>query len=168
MKENNKKPKKTKETGKAKKTGSARLMEMSVMLSWEFVLENNRDKLRGGPGLTQETAWEILETSSPEAVELEYDVMRELSLPRASRQKLVVDEDGRRYDVHEIGEGEKESDKLQMWFDITAYWENLGKKKTQTKRERKRERKEKVRRIQGLTDISVPRKTRSQQEVISE
>ena len=151
MKENNKKPKKTKETGRTKKTGSASLMETSVMLSWEFVLENNRDKLRGGPGLTQETAWEILETSSPEAVKLEYDVMRELLLPRACKQKLVVGEDGRHYDVHEFCE-EGESDELQMWFDITAYWGNLGKKKTQTKRERKRERKEKVRRIKGLTD----------------
>lgn len=144
MKENNK---------KTEKTGITKLLETSVMLSWEFVLENNRDKLRGGPGLTQETAWEILETSSPEAVELEYDVMRELSLPRAHGQKLVSGEDGRTYDVHEFcGEGKGESDKLQMWFDITAYWENLGKKKTQTKRERKRERKEKVRRIKGLTD----------------
>ena len=127
MKENNKKPKKTKETGRTKKTGSASLMETSVMLSWEFVLENSRDKLRGGPGLTQETAWEILETSSPEAVELEYDVMRELSLPLANRQKLVVGEDGRAYDVHEFcGEGKGESDELQMWFDITAYWKNLS------------------------------------------
>ena len=120
MKENNK---------KTEKTGIAKLLETSVMLSWEFVLENNRDKLRGGPGLTQETAWEILETSSPEAVELEYDVMRELLLPKARKQRLVAGEDGRSYDVHEFfGEGKGKSDELQLWFDITAYWENLEKK----------------------------------------
>ena len=153
MKENNKEAEKTKKTGKREKTGLARFLETSVMLSWETVLEKNRDKLRGGPGLTQETAWEILEVSSPKAVELEYDVMRELTLPRARMQKLVVGEDGRHYDMHEFC-GEGESDELQMWFDITAYWENLEKKKTQTKRDRKRERKEKVRRINGLTDES--------------
>lgn len=153
MKENNKKPEKTKKPGQAKKTEIVSIEEMSVMLFWESVLEKYRDKLRGGPGLTQETAWEILETSSPEAVKLEYDVMRELLLPRACKQKLVVGEDGRHYDVHEFCE-EGESDELQMWFDITAYWGNLGKKKTQTKRDRKRERKEKVRRIKGLTDES--------------
>ena len=151
MKENNKKTEKTKKTGKTEETGLAGLLEMSVMLSWKTVLEKNRDKLRGGPGLTQETAWKILEVSSPKAVELEYDVMRELTLPRARMQKLVVGEDGRHYDMHEFC-GEGESDELQMWFDITAYWENLEKKKTQTKRDRKRERKEKVRRIKGLTD----------------
>ena len=153
MKENNKKTEKTKKPGQAKKTEIVSIEEMSVMLFWESVLEKYRDKLRGGPGLTQETAWEILETSSPEAVKLEYDVMRELLLPRACKQKLVVGEDGRHYDVHEFCE-EGESDELQMWFDITAYWGNLGKKKTQTKRDRKRERKEQVRRIKGLTDES--------------
>ena len=153
MKENNKKTEKTKKTGKTEETGLAGLLEMSVMPSWKTVLEKNRDKLRGGPGLTQETAWKILEVSSPKAVELEYDVMRELTLPRARMQKLVVGEDGRHYDMHEFC-GEGESDELQMWFDITAYWENLEKKKTQTKRDRKRERKEKVRRINGLTDES--------------
>lgn len=130
MKENNKK------TEKTKKTGLAGRLEMSVTFLWESVLEKYRDKLRGGPGLTQETAWEILETSNPEAVKLEYGVMRELLLPRARMQKLVVGEDGRHYDVHEFC-GEEESNELQMWFDITAYWDNLGKKKTQTKRERK-------------------------------
>ena len=80
MKENNKKTEKTKKTGKTEETGLAGLLEMSVMLSWKTVLEKNRDKLRGGPGLTQETAWKILEVSSPKAVELEYDVMRELTL----------------------------------------------------------------------------------------
>ena len=132
MKENNKKTEKTKKAGKTgktketKKTGLAERLEMSVMFLWESVLEKYRGKLRGGPGMTQETAWEVLEKESPEAVELEYDVMRELLLPRAHRQKLVVGEDGRRYDVHEIcSEGRKESGKLQMWFDITAYWENL-------------------------------------------
>ena len=143
MKGNNKETEKTKKAGKtglAKKTGLARLLEMSVMLSWESVREKYQDKLRGGPGLTQETAWEILEVRSPEAVELEYDVMRELLLPKARKQRLVAGEDGRSYDVHEFfGEGKGKSDELQLWFDITAYWENLEKKKTQTKRERKRE-----------------------------
>ena len=147
MKENNKKTEKTKKTGKTEETGLAGLLEMSVMLTWKTVLEKNRDNL------TQETAWKILEVSSPKAVELEYDVMRELTLPRARMQKLVVGEDGRHYDMHEFC-GEGESDELQMWFDITAYWENLEKKKTQTKRDRKRKRKEKVRRINGLTDES--------------
>lgn len=111
--------------------------ERAIRFRWRIVQMMHAGKLRGGPGLTMETAWELLGVGE-ETVALEYKVMRALHLPRRSRQRMLTEND-RHYDVHDIRVEEGgETYELQQWFDITRYWEDLSSK---TRNEGKRRKK---------------------------
>ncbi len=83
--------------------------------------------LKGGPGFTQETAWQIL-VPNDFAVRFEYFLMRRMQLGDSQTQALE-EKDGRYYDCHEIiVEVEGSQYIVQQWFDITPYYINMSKR----------------------------------------
>ncbi len=81
--------------------------------------------LKGGPGFTQETAWQIL-TQDDYAVRFEYFLMYRMQLTENKTQALV-EKDGRYYDCHEIiAEVDGEEYMVQQWFDITPYYQEFS------------------------------------------
>lgn len=82
--------------------------------------------LKGGPGFTKETAWQIL-TQDDYAVRFEYFLMYRMQLTDNKTQALE-EKDGRYYDCHEIiVEVDGTEYLVQQWFDITPYYINFSK-----------------------------------------
>ena len=80
--------------------------------------------LRGGPGFTRETAWQVL-VKDRAAVSFEYLVLGRLNLG-AQQVQVLVEEDGRYYDMHLIDvEHGGEQYRIEQWFDITPYFKSL-------------------------------------------
>lgn len=90
------------------------------------VLTDFSSMLKGGPGFTRETAWQIL-TQDNYAVRFEYFLMYRMQLTENKTQALV-EKDGRYYDCHEIiAEVDGEEYMVQQWFDITPYYQEYSK-----------------------------------------
>ncbi len=82
--------------------------------------------LKGGPGFTQETAWQIL-TKDDYAVRFEYFLMYRMQLTDNKTQSLV-EKEGRYFDCHEIiVEVDGTEYLVQQWFDITPYYQEFSK-----------------------------------------
>ena len=94
--------------------------ERAIRFRWRIVQMMHAGRLRGGPGLTMETAWELLGVGE-ETVALEYKVMRTLRLPRRSRQRMLTEND-RHYDVHDIRVEEK-----RMRYSSGSILHGIGK-----------------------------------------
>ena len=77
--------------------------------------------LKGGPGFTRDTAWQVL-IKDRFAVSIQYLVLGRLGLGEHQLQALVV-ENGRCYDMHiiEVEHGGKHY-AVEQWFDITPYF----------------------------------------------
>ena len=77
--------------------------------------------LKGGPGFTRDTAWQVL-IKDRFAVSIQYLVLGRLGLGEHQLQTLVV-ENGRCYDMHiiEVEHGGKHY-AVEQWFDITPYF----------------------------------------------
>ena len=77
--------------------------------------------LKGGPGFTRDTAWQVL-IKDRFAVSIQYLVLGRLGLGEHQLQALVV-ENGRSYDMHiiEVEHGGKRY-AVEQWFDITPYF----------------------------------------------
>ena len=91
------------------------------------VAEDITEIATGGPGLTRESAW-VMRGDTAKVVRQEYVLMKMLGLPRPPTQALV-EEGGKVYDRHQlqiVGEDGGEA-VFEMWFDITAYWNNPDK-----------------------------------------
>ena len=81
----------------------------------------------GGLGLTRESAW-VMKGDTAKVVSEEYAVLGMLGFSRPESQSLMKN-DGKVYDVQHLTtkvEGGKKV-KIEMWFDITAYWNNPNK-----------------------------------------
>ena len=80
--------------------------------------------LKGGPGFTRETAWQIL-IKDRTAVTFEYLVLGRLGLGE-QRMQALVEEEGRYYDMHIIDvEPDGKHYSVEQWFDITPYFKSM-------------------------------------------
>jgi hypothetical protein len=80
--------------------------------------------LKGGPGFTRETAWQIL-IKNRAAVSFEYLVLGRLGLGE-QRMQALVEEAGRYYDMHIIDvEHDGKHYSVEQWFDITPYFKSM-------------------------------------------
>lgn len=114
--------------------GPATPLPASAELQQELILQHEKsiirtqtdfpNALKGGPGFTRETAWQIL-IKDRAAVTFEYLVLGRLGLGE-QRMQALVEEDGRYYDMHIIDvEHDGKHYSVEQWFDITPYFKSM-------------------------------------------
>ena len=114
--------------------GPATPLPASAELQQELILQHEKsiirtqtdfpNALKGGPGFTRETAWQIL-IKDRAAVTFEYLVLGRLGLSE-QRMQALVEEDGRYYDMHIIDvEHDGKHYSVEQWFDITPYFKSM-------------------------------------------
>ena len=114
--------------------GPATPLPASAELQQELILQHEKsiirtqtdfpNALKGGPGFTRETAWQIL-IKDRTAVTFEYLVLGRLGLGE-QRMQALVEEDGRYYDMHIIDvEHDGKHYSVEQWFDITPYFKSM-------------------------------------------
>lgn len=80
-------------------------------------------EVKGGPGLSQQTAWIMPADVKSDAVRMEYDILDTVFHCRPRRQSLV-ETNGRYYDAQDITYKDKAGNghDICVWFDITDYF----------------------------------------------